>query len=245
MPLLDHLDELRGVLLQSSIAVVVLAIGSWFISRAALDILIHPAGKLVFLGPTEAFTLRVKVSLFIGFLAALPFLLYKVWSFVAPGLFSKEKRVLGILTSGSTVLFFVGASFGFFILVPIAFAFLLGFGTENLTPMISAGNYFGFVTKLVMAFGIVFQLPLVIALLTWADIVSPDWLLKNWRFAIVSIALCSALLTPPDIASQILMGLPVILLYFISAGLSMIIYRRKRKSDEDEPEDEEEEGETG
>jgi sec-independent protein translocase protein TatC len=232
MPFLDHLEELRRVLLHSFLTIGVLAIGGWFLAERAIRLLIDPAGVLVFLSPTEAFTLRLKVAVVIGFLIALPFVLYKVWTFVAPGLFAKEKTILSFVVGGSTLLFFAGAFFGFAVLVPLAFRFLLGFRTENLQPMISAGNYFGFVIKLVIAFGIVFQLPLVISLLTWAGLVQPRWLLRNWRIALVIIAGCSALLTPPDVASQLLMALPVICLYFLSALLSHLIARRRKKEKE-------------
>ena len=239
MPFLEHLEELRGVLLQSLIVVSLLAVGAWFISKPAVEILTRPAGELVFLGPTEAFTLRLKVALFIGFFVALPFVLFKVWSFIAPGLFDKEKKMLSLVVLVSTLLFLVGALFAFFVMIPFALTFLLGFGTETLRPMISAGNYFGFVTKLVIAFGIVFQLPLVVSMLTWAGIVKPDWLFRNWKFALVIIAASSAVLTPPDIASQMLMALPVTMLYFLSAFLSLAIAKRKRESEEASAEEDE------
>lgn len=243
MPFLDHLEELRGVLLQSFLVVGALAVGAWFAAPGAVDILTKPAGNLVFLGPAEAFTLRLKVALFLGFLVALPFVLYKAWSFVAPGLFEKERKALGLVVVASTLLFAVGAAFGFFVLVPFAFEFLLGFATENLRPMISAGNYFGFVTKLVLAFGVVFQLPLVVSMLTWAGLVKADWLLRNWKIALVVIAICSAFLTPPDVASQMMMGVPVTALYFLSAGLAVLIERRKKRMEEEEEEREEGSGE--
>lgn len=229
MPFLEHLEELRGVLLQSFVAIGALAVVAWFAAPGAVDLLTAPAGRLVFLGPAEAFTLRLKVALLLGFFIALPFILFKVWSFVAPGLFDREKKILAVVVLGSTILFFTGASFGFFVLVPIALKFLLGFATENLQPMISAGNYFGFLAKLILAFGIVFQLPLVVSILTWVGLVKPDWLLRNWRIALVAIAAVSAVLTPPDVASQLLMALPVTGLYFGSAGLSVLIDRRKKK----------------
>ncbi len=229
MPFLDHLEELRGVLIWSAAVVVALAAGAWFVSSPVLERITRPAGKLVFLGPTEAFTLRIKVALVTGLFAGLPFVLYKVWSFIAPGLLANEKKLLVVVVGGSTLLFVIGSLFSFFVIVPIAFSFLLGFGTSYLTPMISAGNYFGFVIKLSLALGIVFQLPLVVSLLTWIGILQPRWLLGNWRYAIVVIALVSALFTPPDIASQVLMGLPVIGLYFLSAFLSVLIDKRRKK----------------
>ncbi len=231
MPFLEHLEELRRVLIQSSLVVVVLAIGAWFISKPVLEIITKPAGQLVFLGPTEAFTLRIKVALLTGFFIAFPFIFYKIWTFVAPGLFKDERYILAIVVVGSSFLFTVGACFGYFILIPIALKFLLGFGTDFLEPMISAGNYFGFATRICIALGVVFQLPLVVSLSTWAGFVDPRWLLRNWRYAILGIALTSALLTPPDIASQALMGLPILGLYFLSAFLSLFIEKKKKAKD--------------
>ncbi|MFH1681389.1 MAG: twin-arginine translocase subunit TatC [Candidatus Eisenbacteria bacterium] len=244
MPFLEHLEELRSVLLQSALAVACLALGGWFVSEPALDLLTRPVGSLVFLGPTEAFTLRLKIALLLGFFAALPFVLYKVWRFVAPGLFERERRIIVLIVGASTLLFVAGAAFGFFVLVPIAIRFLLGFGTETLLPMISAGNYFSFVTKLLIGFGVVFQLPLAVSLLTYLGVLRPEWLLRKWRYAIVLIAAASAVLTPPDIASQILMGVPVLALYFLSTLLSFAV-RRRGESDGSGAGDEEEEDEGG
>ncbi len=231
MPFLAHLEELRGVLIHSAIAVAVLGIASWFVSEPVLRFITDPGGELVFLGPTEAFTLRIKVALLCGLFGGLPYILYKLWGFIAPGLMLNERKMIAIVVGGSTILFFAGSAFSFFIIMPIALRFLLGFQTAFLTPMISASNYFGFVTRLCLALGIVFQLPLVVSLLTWVGILEPRWLLSNWRYALVSIALVSALFTPPDIASQFLMAVPVVGLYFFSAFLSMLIARRKKEID--------------
>ncbi len=231
MPFLDHLEELRGVLLQCVVVVGVLAIGAWFVSEPVLRAITRPIGNVVFLSPTEAFTLRVKVSLLTGFLAALPFVLFKAWTFVAPGLVQTERRFLTIAVFGSTVLFLGGASFAYFALIPLALQFLLAFGGDYMVPMITATSYFGFVSKLTLALGIVFQLPLVVAFGTYAGVIQPQWLLKNWRYAIVIIAFLSAAITPPDIASQILVGGPVVGLYFLSAAVSLLIRRRKKEQE--------------
>lgn len=247
MPFLEHLEELRGLLLQSALAIVLLACGAWFFSERALDYLVEPVGTLVFLGPADAFTLRLKVALLLGFLASLPFVLYKVWGFVAPGLFEGEKRAIALTVAGSTVLFLGGAAFGFLVFVPIAVRFLLGFATETLRPMISATSYFSFVAKMLLAFGIVFQLPLVVVILTYFGLLQPEWLLRQWRYAIVLIACVAAVLTPPDVASQVLMGLPVVALYFLSVALSFAIRRARRRekerSDDEEAADADDEGE--
>lgn len=245
MPFLEHLEELRGVLIQAAAAVVVLALGAWFVSEPVLTFITAPAGKLVFLGPTEAFTLRIKVALLCGLFVGLPFVLFKLWGFVAPGLMQDEKKLVSVVVGGSTVLFFTGSAFSFFVIMPIALGFLLGFQTEHLQPMISAGNYFGFATKLCLALGILFQLPLVVSMLTWLGVLEPRWLLRNWRYAIVSIAVVSALFTPPDVASQFLMGLPVIGLYFFSAFLSIIIHKRKLRREKLDAGEEREEGRSG
>ncbi len=109
MPFLEHLEELRGVLIQSAIAVVLLAIAAWFVSAPVLKFITAPAGKLVFLGPTEAFTLRIKVALFCGLFAGLPFVMFKLWGFAAPGLLQNEKTMLGVVALGSTLLFLAGS----------------------------------------------------------------------------------------------------------------------------------------
>jgi sec-independent protein translocase protein TatC len=231
MTLLEHLSELRSVLVQSLGVATGATVLAWFVSERAVDLLIRPAvgstGDLVFLSPPGAFMLRIKTAFGIGLLLAAPFIVWRVWSFVVPGLRQGEKRVLLPVVFSSIILFYTGAAFAYFVILPITMKFLLAFGTEHLTPMISGERYFEFALRLALAFGAVFQFPLVVSLLTYWEILGPDFLQKYWRYGVVLVFVLSALLTPPDIASQMLMAGPVLLLYFVSLGLAKLIARRR------------------
>jgi sec-independent protein translocase protein TatC len=235
MSFLDHLEELRSTLIASIVAFVGTGIVIWFFSGRVLDFLLAgiPVRSLYFNAPVEAFMTRMKLSFALGFLVSFPYILFRCWSFVSPGLFRKEKRLVIPLVVSSTVLFYLGAVFAYWILVPVVLEFLLRFGTEMLEPLISVGKYFGFVTRLCFAFGLVFQLPLVIVFLTAMGVISARALLRQWRWAVLVIFIAGAILTPPDPASQLLMALPLVVLFFASAVLSLIIERRAKKREED------------
>jgi len=229
MGFLDHLEELRSTLIFSIVAWLGVSIILWFISGRTLDFLLTtiPVEHLYFNAPTEAFMIRLKLSFILGFLVAFPYILFKVWSFVSPGLFSRERRVVFPLVFSSTALFYIGVVFAYWVLVPIVLEFLVRFGTEMLMPLLSVGKYFGFVARLCFAFGVVFQLPLVIIFLTSIGAISARALIRQWRWAILIIFIAAAILTPPDPASQLLMALPLVILFLISVLFSIIIERRK------------------
>ncbi len=229
MSFIDHLDELRKVLLQSTLVFTALMVVGWFFSGRILDILVRPlpVDSLYFQAPTEAFMVRVRISLALGIMASFPFILFRVWAFVAPALFSHErKRVLPFVVASST-LFYAGVVFCYMVLIPIVLGFLLGYGTKHVNPLISVNSYFGFVARLCFAFGVVFQLPIVVLLLTILGIVTPQWLLRQWRYGIVVIFVASAVLTPPDAVSMMAMALPVLLLYAASVLIAFVIVRGK------------------
>ncbi|HER44384.1 MAG TPA: twin-arginine translocase subunit TatC [Candidatus Eisenbacteria bacterium] len=229
MGFLDHLEELRSTLISCIIAWVGVSIVLWFFSGRALDFLLDglPVESVYFNAPTEAFMIRLKLSFILGFLAAFPYILFKVWSFVSPGLFSREKHVVFPLVFSATALFYLGVVFAYWVLVPIVLEFLVKFGTEMLQPLLSIGKYFAFVARLCFAFGVVFQLPLVIIFLTSIGAISARALLRQWRWAILVIFIVAAVLTPPDPASQLLMALPLVLLFLVSVLLSIIIEKRR------------------
>ena len=232
MSFLEHLDDLRGVLIQSAIVFLAMVIVFWFFSGRIIDFLISDLSvdQLIFYAPAEAFMARVKVSLVLGLLAAYPFILFKVWSFVTPALFSRERsKVYPFIITAST-LFYVGVAFAYLVIIPIALEFLLGFGTDHLSPMISVTSYFSFVARLCVTFGLVFQLPVVVFVLSMLGIVTPRFLLRQWRYAVLIIFVAAAVLTPPDPASQVLMALPIILLYIGSVLVAHITFRKKEDS---------------
>lgn len=238
MSLLDHLAELRAVLLQAVAAVTAASVIAWFLSAPAVDLLIRPAvgatDRLVFLTPTGAFMLRMKTAFGIGLFLAMPVVVWRIWSFVVPGLLQKERRLLVPVILSSVGLFYAGAAFAYFAILPISIVFLLNFGTEHLQPMISGEHYFQFALRLVLAFGVVFQFPLVVALLTYWEILSSDFLKRYWRYGVVLVFVLSAVLTPPDVASQVLMAGPVLVLYFASMAIAAAISRSKRRRAEDD-----------
>ena len=233
MSFLDHLDEFRTRLIRSAIAWVILTVGLWFVSGDVLDLLVGdlPVDSLYFQSPTEAFMARTKISLVLGLMVAFPYILYNVWAFVSPGLFDKERRHVYPLMIASSILFYVGVGFCYIVLIPIVLKFLLGFGTENLNPLLSVGAYFAFVARLSFTFGLVFQLPIVVLVLSSMGLVTPQFLLKQWRYGIVIIFVSSAILTPPDAVSLLMMALPIVLLYIVSILIALAAVRKKEKSE--------------
>jgi len=239
MGFLDHLEELRRVLIHSLIAAAVAAVLCWFWSADLLDILIRPIRDqgIYFSAPNEAFMARLKISAMVGLFIVAPFIFFRIYQFVLPGLYRHERRMVTPLLTATTVLFYLGVAFAFFVVIPQVIAFLLGFATDTLSPLIGVGPYFGFVSKLCLAFGLVFQLPLLVLFLSLAGIVNPRVLLRTWRYAVVIIATLSAVLTPPDVASQVMMAVPVLLLYMGSVLVSIVVTRRRRLAAQDDAAD--------
>ncbi len=233
MGLLDHLEELRGVIMQSGIAAVAAMILCWFWSAHLLEFMIRPIKDegIYFTEPSEAFLVRLKISAVAGLFVMAPFIFFKIYGFILPGLYKRERKVVTPLLVSTTLLFYTGVAFAFGVVIPKVMAFLLSFGTNLVKPLIGVGPYFSFVARLCLAFGLVFELPLLVLGLSVAGIIEPRMLLRTWRFAVVGIFTVSAILTPPDVASQVMMALPVLVLYFGSALISQVVVRRRRKQD--------------
>jgi len=228
MPFLEHVEELRGVFIDSLWAILVTSVIGWFASDPALALMIRPVGELVFLGPGDALGLKMKVALVLGFVLAAPVILWKIWGFIAPGLLDRERRVIGPLVLSSSVLFFAGIWFALGVLAPITMRFLLSFQTESLRPLLTANAYFDFLAKMSISFGIVFQLPIVVGALSWAGVIPPDLLVRRWREAVVLVFVIAAVFTPPDVVSQMLMAAPLLVLYAISIGVAHALGRGRR-----------------
>jgi sec-independent protein translocase protein TatC len=146
-------------------------------------------------------------------------------------LFSRERRRILPVTVSSAILFYVGVAFGYFMVVPVIIEFMLGFATERVQPMIAVGAYFDTIARLCLAFGLVFQLPVVILLLSMTGLVAPQLFLRQWRYAVVIIFVSAAIFTPPDPVSQVLMAVPLVVLYVGSSVLAVIVMKRRRKDD--------------
>jgi sec-independent protein translocase protein TatC len=234
MPFLEHLEELRRVLIDSLIAIAVGLGISWVFSARVLDLLITRTmpggGPVVFLGPADAFSARLKVALSMGLLVVLPFVFWRVWRFVVPGLMREERAYILPAVVFSSLLFYGGGAFGLLVLVPVVMRILLAFGTEHLTPAIAVSQLLGFVLRLSLACGLVFELPLVTTVLTQVGVVSPEGLWGHWRHAVLIIFIVAAVVTPGDGPSQLVLAVPVCILYFASVGLSFGVRRRGRRA---------------
>jgi sec-independent protein translocase protein TatC len=232
MTVLEHIAELRSTLIWALGLAFGAAILAWFFSDPIVDELLRPAREagqetLYFQAPMDAFLLKLKASGVVGGLLVLPLVMYKIYAFVLPGLHPHEKRMVTPLLVTATLLFYVGVGFCFVVLLPLVIKFMLGFQTEHLVPWINAGSYFDMAARLCLAFGLLFELPMVVFALSWVGVVNPRTLLKGWRYALVLILAVSAMLTPPDVISQVLLAGPVMLLYLASVLISMAVRRRR------------------
>ncbi|WP_309496459.1 twin-arginine translocase subunit TatC [Sulfurovum sp.] len=184
-----------------------------------------------------AFFVALKVSFFAGLLGALPIILYQVWLFISPGLYSNEKKMVLPFVVGGTVMFLVGVLFAYYVVTPFGFQFLITFGSFLYTPLINIEDYVGFFTKIMMGFGLAFELPVFAYFLALLGLVTDKTLKDFFKYAILIIFVVASLLTPPDVLTQLLMAFPLIVLY----GVSIYIVRMVNPHIEDEDEDEDEE----
>lgn len=238
----SHLEELRKRIVICICAVAVGFLGSYFFSEQIFDVLVRPLKEelppdslLIFTGLPEAFFVYLKLSFFAGILLASPVVLWEVWCFIAPGLYDKEKKYVYPFVIFSTLFFAAGVSFGYFIVFPIAFKFFMGYSSELIKPLPSVKEYLSFSCKMLLAFGIVFELPLFVLFLAKIGIVNESMLRSQRKFAILGIFIAAAVLTPPDVVSQVLMAFPLIVLYEISIIVAKLFGKKG----------EEEEGEEG
>lgn len=241
MPFLDHLEELRWRIIWSLVALVV-AVGAAFAVLMKIDVIgllempISPylhGGKLVYTHPGDPFSIVLNASVVLGIVIALPIILYQIWAFVSPALRRNEKKILVPLFFFATFLFLTGVALAFFVVLPLAVGWLMGFQTQALSPMITASDYFSFATSMTLAFGLCFELPIVILALALLGIVTPELLNKYRRHALVICAIVGAFLTPGDLVwTTIAMSVPLYLLFEISVGLTYIVDRRRRRNAE-------------
>lgn len=226
MTLIEHLEELRKRLLIAALAVLIATPVSFFLTRWIFDVLKLPLGdyrqQLIYIEITEMFTTYFKVAIFTALGLAMPVVVYQLVAFMVPALTAKEKRNLYILLPGVMVAFLTGALFGYFVLVPPAIRFLLTFGTDIAQPQIRIGNYISVVSSLIFWLGVSFELPIVLFFLAKIRIINYRWLMRQWRYALVVAFVVAALITPtPDPFNQILVVVPLLLLY----GVSIILTR--------------------
>jgi sec-independent protein translocase protein TatC len=238
-PLTEHLEELRNRLIKCLIAIFAGFVAAYVFKEQLFDILAAPLvnvmqhdGTLIFTGIPEAFFTYLKVSLLAGIFIAAPFIIYQFWMFVAPGLYKSERRLMMPIVLVSSFFFIGGALFGYFVVFPVGFKFLLGFASDTIQPLPSMREYLSFSSKLLIAFGVVFELPIVITFLARLGLVDVSFLKKNRKYAILIFFIVAALLTPPDVITQTLLALPMMVLYEISI-LGAHFFGRKKAAETD------------
>lgn len=237
-----HIADLRKRLIYSVAALIVMffaCFGFWEIILGwmivPLEEALPPEAPIIFTKIHEQFFTAVKVSLFAGFIFALPVIFWQLWLFIAPGLYENEKRMILPFVIFATTMFISGAMFAYYIVFPYGFAYLINFGNQMFTAMPSIGEYVNFFGKLMFGFGISFELPVITLFLAKLGMVTDQTLKDYFKYAIVLIFVLSALLTPPDLVTQFMMSIPLIVLY----GVSILIARaiNPHKPDEEEDED--------
>jgi len=224
MPLMEHLRELRSVLIKAVVALVVCAAITAIFTPQILQFLIAPYGEsLQTIDPTENISIYLRVSIMSGAILAMPIFVYLLWSFIAPGLEAKEKRYVRLLVPGATVFFLVGVAFAWGVMLPAAIGFLSTFQSEIFKSDWRADSYIPFVTSLMFWIGVAFETPLIVFFLAKLRLVNARQLLRAWRYAVVVIAVVAAMITPTvDPFNMALVMAPLILLYFFSILLAKL-----------------------
>ena len=234
---IEHLTELRKRLIISFLAVGVGFGGCYIFSKQIFNFLtiplqksLPPGSTMIFTSLPEAFFTYLKVSLLAGVFVASPMVLYQIWLFVAPALYSHEKRYVVPFVIISTLLFLAGGAFGYFIVFPYGFKFFMSFATDYIQPAPKLKEYLSFCSMLLIAFGLVFELPVFILFLAKLGVVDAKMLSKNRRYVILIIFIGAAILTPPDVVTQVMMAIPLLALYEVSIFLAKLVGKKKAKA---------------
>ncbi|KUO51446.1 MAG: hypothetical protein APF76_13850 [Desulfitibacter sp. BRH_c19] len=237
MSLIDHLEDLRKIIIRLILAILLGTIVSFVFFEEVISQVINAPiiGKeiqLVQLTVTEAFLTKIKISLLSGVMITIPFTAWQLWSFILPALYAHEKKYVYIITPMSAILFTAGVVFGYYVVLPLALIFFIGQGA-NLVPMLSFARYVSFVLGFLIPFGLVFQLPLAVVFLVKIGVTDYKFFVAKRKYAVLIIFVISALLTPADVVSQLLMAGPVMLLYEISILISWLIRKKVKEEDEE------------
>ena len=239
MTLMEHLIELRSRLVKSVLAIAIGAVIGWFLFPSVFDLLVEPlkelskdpnvSDKLLSTKPLEFFLLRIKVSTYLGLTLAMPFVLWQVWKFIAPGLYQNERRYAGMFVGSATVLFLMGAAVAYFTLPP-ALKFLTSMDSGNVYYNFSPQEYLVMIIYMMVAFGAGFQFPIVVVFLQLVGVVTPQQLAGARRFAVVIICIIAAVITPSaDPISMLALAIPMVVFYEISILIGRLVLRRRAR----------------
>ncbi len=236
MSFLDHLEELRSRLLKSLVS---LAVGfgiAWNFRNEIFHFMVaplrsaYPGLELIATSPTESLMLYMKMAFFVGIFVAAPYILYQVWAFISPGLYPHEKTWAVPFVAAGTVFFTAGAAFGHYYLFPVTFRFLGEFGGPDMTFMPKISEYYSFYSWFLLGLGAVFQLPVVIFVLARIGLVTPGFLWRQFKYAILASFVVSAVITPtPDVVTQSLLAVPMLALYLLGVGVAAVFGKPRRK----------------
>ncbi len=239
MGIFQHLTELRKRLIWSSVAIIIGATICYNLSSYIFDFFTvpfenqFPTGTLVGTGPAEAFVLKIKLACFAGFVLVMPFLFYQMWLFVAPGLYQEEKKLVLPFVFSSTILFLIGMLFSYYLVLPVAYDFFFSeYESIKIVPNIRITEHLSMVIKMLLAFGCVFEFPVISVLLAKFGLITSKMMITSWRYVVVFCFVVGAVLTPPDVVSQMLMAIPMLVLYVISIGLVSLIEKKQKKTTE-------------
>lgn len=236
MTFLEHLEDLRKRLFNSFLAIIITLIPSWFFSRDVFRILARPVTKylpegtkLAYTGLTEPFLLYLKVSFLTAIFVSSPFIFLQIWYFVAPGLYQREKRLVIPFVIATTFFFLLGATFGYLVIFPWACRFFLNLGSD-FQSVITVNSYFNLSLKLLLGIGLVFEMPILVFFLAKIGVASSRWMLRNFKYAVLVIFIIAAIITPtPDMITQSILAIPMLLLYGLSILVVLFVEKAKRR----------------
>lgn len=260
MSFLDHLEELRWVLVRSSAAVVLMAIVTYFISDWLFDVVIFGPTHIEFftyqyfcqlshqLGFAESICITElpfiiqntemegQVNIFVwmcilgGFILSFPYILYQFWGFIAPALHQNERKGVRVFLFFSSLLFFLGVVFGYYVVIPMSVNFVATFSVSKVVVnQFTLESYIGMFKTSILASGLFFELPIIIYFLTKLGLVTPRFLRKYWKYAVIIILIIAAIVTPPDVVSQTIVAIPMLLIYEVSIFISVLVYKKRQK----------------
>ncbi len=240
----EHLDELRNRVRRALVAFIIASIAAWYAREYVLTVLVYPfhkawveqklpgAPQLHFAAPSDAFMAYMKQSMIAGMVFAAPVIFWQLWAFIAPGLYAKEKKTALLFVIASSLLFATGGVFGWYVAFPAAFGYFLSLSGDlgangvAITPTVMMTDYLDFVGRLLLAFGVIFEIPLVSLFLSMSGIINYKQMWKFGRWFVLIAFTLGAVLTPPDVTSQLVMAIPMCVLYLISIGLAYVFGRR-------------------
>jgi sec-independent protein translocase protein TatC len=240
MSFFDHLVELRKRLISALLAVGVGMVVGLLVAKRFVNFIIGPMrfalranqleDKLYYTSPAGYISLIINLGLYLGIVLAMPWVLYQIWLFVAPGLYKHERKAVASFILSAMFLFLCGIAFGYFVMIPQVLTFVVSFANDGpIKPLISINEYFDLILIVLVGLGIIFELPVVVFILSAFGIVTPKFMLKNFRYAMLLITVAAAIVTPtPDATTMLMFMAPMILLYFVGVFVSYAVVRRKR-----------------